>query len=140
VAVGLRVLSSPRAWIDVIHAFDIPFRGLVHPGLPRDEARAMRQSAEASATQALEVLLDEALAEAGVGAERRPLWIPHVRLGAPRQVVEEITAYAETDLLVIGTRALSGAAYALLGSVAGDLLRGARCDVLVVPPPATPAY
>jgi nucleotide-binding universal stress UspA family protein len=138
VAVGLRVLSSPGAWIDVIHAFDIPYRGLVHSGLPRDEARAMRRSAETSASQAVEALLDEALAEASVGTEVRPRWIPHVCLGAPRNVVEEITAYAETDLLVIGTRALSGAAYALLGSVAGDLLRGARCDVLVVPPVTAP--
>ena len=41
---------------------------------------------------------------------------------------------AETDLLVLGTHGYSGAAYVLLGTVAGELRRVARCDVLVVPP------
>ncbi len=41
---------------------------------------------------------------------------------------------ADTDLLVLGTRGRSGAAYVFLGSIAGDLLRAAKCDVLIVPP------
>ena len=55
-------------------------------------------------------------------------------LASPREIVEKVTERAETDLLVLGTRGRSGAAYVLLGTVAGDLLRAARCDVLVVPP------
>ena len=48
-------------------------------------------------------------------------------------MVEKATEQAEKDLLVLGTRGHSGAAYVFLGTVAGDLLRAARCDVLVVP-------
>jgi nucleotide-binding universal stress UspA family protein len=49
-------------------------------------------------------------------------------------VVEKFTRKAETDLLMLGTRGYSGVAQAFLGTVAGDLLRKAKCDVLVVPP------
>jgi nucleotide-binding universal stress UspA family protein len=48
--------------------------------------------------------------------------------------VEKAMKRAETDLLVLGTRGYSAAAHVLLGTVAGDLLRAAKCDVLVVPP------
>ena len=51
--------------------------------------------------------------------------------------VSDVISKAETDLLVLGTRGYSGAAYAFLGTVSGDLLREAKCDVLVVPPAAT---
>ena len=40
----------------------------------------------------------------------------------------------EADLLLLGTSAFSRAAYVFLGTVAGDLLREAKCDVLLVPP------
>lgn len=40
------------------------------------------------------------------------------------------------DLLVIGTRGLTGAKRLLLGSVADAVLRGVSCDVLAVPPSA----
>ena len=48
----------------------------------------------------------------------------------------EITGFemGEIDLLMLGSRGYSGVAYAFLGSVAGDLLRKAKCDVVVVPP------
>jgi nucleotide-binding universal stress UspA family protein len=58
----------------------------------------------------------------------------HVRYASPRVVVEKTLRKAETDLLVLGTRGYSGAAYDFWGTVSGDLLREATCDVLVVPP------
>jgi nucleotide-binding universal stress UspA family protein len=54
--------------------------------------------------------------------------------GSPRGVVEKAIKKAQTDLLVLGTRGYSGAAFVFLGTVAGDLLRAAQCDVLMVPP------
>jgi hypothetical protein len=38
------------------------------------------------------------------------------------------------DLLLLGTHGRAGLAHALLGTVAGDVLRDVQCDVLVVPP------
>lgn len=137
VSVGLQVVSRPAPWVDVIHAFEIPFQGPVYPGLPRDEARALRQSSELSTRQALQTVLDAATADAGIESADRPKWIWHLRMAAPRKLVEEVTAFADSDLLVVGTRARSGAAFVVLGSVAGELLRAARCDVLVVPPGPT---
>ena len=49
-------------------------------------------------------------------------------------MVEKALKKAESDLLVLGTRAYSGIALMFLGTVAGELLRAAQCDVLVVPP------
>ncbi|HBG51207.1 universal stress protein [Candidatus Macondimonas diazotrophica] len=49
----------------------------------------------------------------------------------------EILAAAEeqsSDLIVVGTRGASGFTRLLLGSVAEEVLRRARCDVLAVPP------
>ena len=51
-----------------------------------------------------------------------------------RLIVEKAMKKFDTDLLVLGTHGYSGTAYVLLGTVAGDLLRAAKCDVLVVPP------
>jgi nucleotide-binding universal stress UspA family protein len=78
-----------------------------------------------------------ALAQLNVPHEDAPRWKTHVRYGSPRIVVEKAVRKAETDLLVLGTRGYSGAAYAFLGTVSGDLLREAKCDVLVVPPAAS---
>lgn len=51
--------------------------------------------------------------------------------GSIRQAIER----DDPDLLVIGTRGLTGARRLLLGSVADAVLRGVACDVLAVPPP-----
>jgi nucleotide-binding universal stress UspA family protein len=74
------------------------------------------------------------LAKANVGAEEGPSFRNHIQHGPPRVVVEKVIKRADTDLLVLGTRGYSGLAYVFLGTVAGELLRAARCDVLVVPP------
>ena len=41
----------------------------------------------------------------------------------------------DADLVLLGTHGYSGVAQVFLGTVAGDILRDLRCDVLVVPPP-----
>ncbi|WP_241768818.1 universal stress protein [Myxococcus xanthus] len=52
--------------------------------------------------------------------------------GGSRSIVLEFVDDQGADLLALGTRARSGVAFALLGSVATDLIREAKCDVLVV--------
>jgi nucleotide-binding universal stress UspA family protein len=82
----------------------------------------------------LGTLVGKALAKLNVRPPDAPLFKPYVRYGSPGIVVERVTRTIDTDLLVLGTRGYSGAAYVFLGSVAGALLRGSRCDVLIVPP------
>jgi nucleotide-binding universal stress UspA family protein len=58
-----------------------------------------------------------------------------VRYGYPGQVINAAIAEARADLVVIGTRGLTGLRHLLLGSVAEHVLRESSCDVLVAPPP-----
>jgi nucleotide-binding universal stress UspA family protein len=130
----LTVLPPPRPWVDVIHAFEAPYRGMVYPSLHAEEADERKSELRSTAARQLATLLATALTKAKVPPEDVPRWKTHIRHGAPRLVVEKAVKKAETDLLVLGTRGYSGMAYVLLGTVAGDILRAARCDVLIVPP------
>ncbi|HEY6559572.1 MAG TPA: universal stress protein [Polyangiaceae bacterium] len=130
----LLVLPLPRPRVEVIHAFDDPHGGLVYPSLSEDAADERQAELRSDATRELTKLLTRALAKAHVRPEDVPVWKTHVRYGSPRIVVERAAKKRETDLLVLGTHGYSGAAYLFLGTVAGDLLRAARCDALVVPP------
>lgn len=134
----LLVLPPPRPRVEVIHAFDDPYQGFIYPSLSEDEAEERKDELRASATHELAKLLVAARAKANVRPEDWPSWRTHVRCGSPRSVVEKAMKQAETDLLVLGTHGYSGAAYVFLGTVAGDLLRAAKCDVLVVPPAPPP--
>ena len=130
----LVLLPPPRPRVEVIHAFRTPYQGIVYPSLSEAEAAQRKDALRADASRELARLLAESLAEADVRPEDRPSWRVHVQYGSPRMVVEKALNRTESDLLVLGTRGHSGAAYVFLGTVAGDLLRAARCDVLVVPP------
>lgn len=134
VRIMLRVLPPPRPRVQVIHAFSVPYYGLVYPSLSDDEAEERKDELGAHAASELSKRLARAVAKAGVRPEDAPFWKTHVRYGSPRMVVQKVMKKAETDLLVLGTRGYSGAAYVFLGTVAGDLLRAVDCDVLVVPP------
>lgn len=130
----LLVLPPPRPRVEVIHAFRTPYQGIMYPSLPADEAAARKEALRASASRELAQLLAAALTRADVSPGDRPAWKIDVRYGSPRIVVDKVMKRAENDLLVLGTRGHAGAAYVFLGTVAGELLRAARCDVLVVPP------
>lgn len=134
VRVLLQLLQRPRPGVAVVHAFDVPYRGAWYPTLPEHEMAARTAALHLEATQKLGQLLATSLAKAKVPQTDAPFWRTHVQYGSARLLVEKFIKKAETDLLALGTHAYSGAAHALLGTVAGDLLRAATCDVLVVPP------
>jgi universal stress protein E len=60
----------------------------------------------------------------------------HLRLaeGPTFRTIKEFVDKKQPDLLIIGTRGLSGVKRILLGSVADAVLRGIECDILAVPP------
>lgn len=134
VALGV---ASDAPELTFVHAFDVPFEGLVYPSLDPEKAQQYREHYKDSAHRAV----GEQLAEAGAALERAghgplPPLRPLVRHGSARQVVPRAVASKRSDLLVLGSHAYTGVSYALLGSVAGDLLRSVPCDALVVPPVA----
>ena len=59
-----------------------------------------------------------------------------VRAGMPWEQILLEAKEIKADLLVLGTHGRSGLERLLLGSVTSDVLREARCSVLVVPPDA----
>lgn len=130
----LRALPSPRPQVTVIHAFDVGYRRHVYPSLTGDESEELKDELQVRATRKLGRLLATSLAKAHLPPTEAPHWKTHVRYGSPGIVVGRAMRKIGTDLLVLGTRGHTGAAYLFVGSVAGALLREARCDVLIVPP------
>jgi nucleotide-binding universal stress UspA family protein len=130
----LRLLPPPRPGVTVIHAFDFPYSRTAYTMLSQDEAEERKVEFQSKAAHELAGRLRAALTKANVPAAEAPHWKMHVRHGSPRLVVPKAVRKADTDLLVLGTRGYSGPAHAFLGTVAGDVLREVKCDVLVVPP------
>ena len=120
-----RVLPAPHPPITVVHAYEVPFEGLLHP----DSADTHREYYRRRAEGALIELIANLRATDGQ-------WSRHLQYGEPRLVISTLIARTCADLVVVGTHARSIVISALLGSVAADVVRRARCDVLVVPPHA----
>lgn len=111
----------------VIHVIQQPSYTFAAAGLPptalRDYYVDARREAERYVGEAVSMA-----EQAGVEARAEILE------NAP-SLVQAITEYAESndvDLIVVGTRGLSGFKKLLLGSVAGGVVTHAHCSVLVV--------
>ena len=133
---ALRVVSAPRPPFSVIHAFNDPYHSLAYPSLS-DAAEERKVELHLRATREVENLLAQALRQPNLSPDDAPKWKTHVRHGSPRIVIESTMRKTEPDLLVLGSRGHTGVAYVFFGTVAGDVLRQAKCDVLIVPPACT---
>jgi nucleotide-binding universal stress UspA family protein len=127
----LRLLPPPRPPLSVVHAYSGLLPKMTYPSLPHEVLIEYGASQRAEAERELERLLSSVK---GPKSER-VTWKPHVIPGSPRNAILETARRLRSDLLVVGTRGQSRATQLLLGSVSGDALRDAACDVLVVPPP-----
>lgn len=105
---------------------------MTHAGIPeeriRQEIERESQTARKDLTKFVERL--------GLG-ERS--YSAHVFDGVGADAIEELVEDSKPDLLVIGTRGLSGVQRLFLGSVAQDLMGRLEIDVLAVPP-ISPEY
>src|SRR5690606_25479979 len=63
----------------------------------------------------------------------------HVRVGPAVDVILDVAGQEGADLVVVGSRGMSGAARLAFGSTTEGLLRRASLPVLVAPPDWTPA-
>lgn len=129
----LRVAPLPVSPVTVIHGHDGALKSTRYPSVhagttphERDRQRALRRE--------LAELLDEALAKAGIPPEAAPAWRMRVRFDEARSLIESTVARERSDLLALGTHGFTGMRQVFIGTVAGDVLRRVRCDVLVVPP------
>jgi nucleotide-binding universal stress UspA family protein len=111
------------AGLVAVHCWTPP---LAHPEeeLSADELAALERDFAA----VLDAAVDRATAEApGVAVERV------LTRGAPAQVLVELAAGAE--LLVLGSRGMSGHTGAVLGSTSRRVTEAATCPVVIVPTP-----
>lgn len=124
---ALRVLGSEVETVHVVHAYHVPFEGLVTPTLTIREVSGYRRSYHARARAGLESMLAERQG-------RGPRWSGEVAAGDARGVILAAAARRRADLIALGTHGRSGLARALVGSVAEYVIHAARCDVLVSRP------
>lgn len=121
-----RVLG-PGATATVLHVYEVPYASFV---VPADSPRARtryRADLESRAAGLLEPFV-EALEESGIRVR------PRLRSGEPRETILREAGRRRAELVVLGTHARSGVVRSFLGSVAGDVLREAGTDVLLVRP------
>jgi nucleotide-binding universal stress UspA family protein len=133
-ALTLRVLPPPRPRLGLVHAFDAPYYGLIYPSLSPEQGQEYRNHYRQKALHDLARTIATAMTELKASPDDGLSWKSHVRHGSPRMVIPDAVAKLRADLLMLGTHGRAGLAHALLGTVAGDVLREVPCDVLVVPP------
>ena len=117
--------SGTGARVHVLTAYK-PLPAKVEPGRAvNPEVSQWRIATDAKA----EAVLNEAcstLRLRGVEAE------PHARSGDAADAILDLAEELDADLIVVGSRGLSGARRFLLGSVPNKVSHHAPCDVLIV--------
>ena len=120
-AVGLA--GRVKAKIHLVHSFHVPIPGPTPDTIvfPRDMWTSMRDAA----SRRLEATL-ERLEREGIEAQL------HLRPGYAVLAIHETVEEVGADLIVMGTRGLSGLRHVLLGSIAERTVRSATCPVITV--------
>jgi len=114
------------ARVEVVHVYQRPVE-LLTPyeiALPESVVTEVRNAASERLRGSI-----EKVRAAGVQGEA------HLREGPPAASIVQLAAELPADLIVLGTRGLTGFKHALLGSVAERTLRTAPCPVLAVKTP-----
>jgi nucleotide-binding universal stress UspA family protein len=112
----------------LLHVFEAPALDLAaSPAIPGVARQAYLEDARAEALHHLQSFAGSTGLDAADLRLRR-------RHGTAAGEILSLAEEEQVDLVVVGTRGRSGAANIFLGSVAEAVLRGARNDVLAVPP------
>lgn len=112
----LHLLHVYHRPVEILSPYEVP--------LPQSVVEEIRSAAKTRLERAL-----EPVRAAGLEAT------PHVVEGVPAEAIAETARSLPADLVVMGTRGLSGLKHVLLGSVAERTLRSAPCPVLTVKAP-----
>lgn len=119
----------PAAFVDVIHAVDIP--------LPLEQAMLKTGTSQADITAYRSALAAQARQQARDAFGTNGLLPDHMRIqiahGDPATHLLKASRRKAIDLVAIGAQGSSGLARHLLGSVARKLLQSAQSDILIMP-------
>jgi nucleotide-binding universal stress UspA family protein len=124
-----RAAELARAWrarVVLFHAVSLdplPVAGTGFEVLPADLRERVREASAARLEEAV-----AALRATGLDADGR------LELASPGAAIAAAVERVSADLVVVGTRGLSGFRHLLLGSTAEHVLRSSRAPVLVVHP------
>ncbi|MGE0321210.1 MAG: universal stress protein [Polyangiaceae bacterium] len=76
--------------------------------------------------------LDARLAALRTSRPGLPALVPHVLAGPPAKEIARVASHHDADAIVVGTHGRKGVERLMLGSVAAEILKVARCSVMVV--------
>jgi len=127
--VGIRFAKLMGAALDLVHVYPLPSTGVVSP-MPGVVPAPLPGPDELQTIEERLTALGANVRQAGVQ------YLSTTLVGDPP---DEINSYARrvvADLIVVGTHGRTGIRRALLGSVAEQVVRRARCPVVVVPGPS----
>ncbi len=130
-AVRQAMRVAPSASVRLVHAYRIPFQGFLAGGDTAQEiAHRQRLEFDAFLQDEMDALQQRALRMGLAPGNVETI----LREGAPAEVLREVRAETDADLMVVGTHGRSDLSRAIWGSVAADILDNPPCDVLAVGP------
>lgn len=121
---AVEIAKMVGAEIHLLHVYQIPIGVGVNEPIPMPEqyfAQLRKQAGEELRTLEQKV---RAVVPAGVQT--------HLKFDYPGRTILEFAKSLPADLIVMGTRGLTGMKHVLLGSIAERVVRLAPCDVLTV--------
>lgn len=121
-AANLAHRLAPGAALHAIHALHVPYSGMLAPG--HGAADVLQASFQAEA-QAQSARWQAALADS------LPLGPTELVPGPAFATIHAAQDRLGADLIAVGAHGRAGAAPAILGSLANDLMRDGPCDVLI---------
>lgn len=125
-AVEFAVRLVPSGQFNLVHAYDVPFKGFL---FGQDARREISKQHE----EQFRTMIDDEMGAFLGSVEAKPAKLERImQIGTVQEVIHDQTNRLKPDLLVIGTHGRTGVAHAFLGSIAEDLLRDPPCDVLAV--------
>jgi nucleotide-binding universal stress UspA family protein len=126
---GTHLAEEHQSRLILLHAYHLPveFQQLEGAYLPQDFWANVKTEAQQHLSK-----YSEEISRKGIEVETV------VREGYPATVIEDEAVRQNVDLIVIGTRGLSGIKHLLLGSIAERVVQKAPCPVLTVKLPETP--
>ena len=120
---AIELALAHGARINLVHALLVPSRATDFVPSPPDFTEALQEAASGRLNE-----ITTRVREMGVEVSSE------LKLGVPSQVIQDTAVQRDADLIVIGTRGLSGLRHLLLGSTAERVVQHAHCPVLTVHP------
>ncbi len=122
-AVQFALSFFPKVDLTLVHAYHIPYRGLIYAG--RDVSKDHQVQITTEIGNEFKVFLES------FGDHRGKIRCV-TEEGSPQTVVRNQIATLQANLVIVGTHGRTGIPRAILGSVAENLLGNPPCDVAIV--------